>query len=337
MWRRVAPAIGLFLLAPLVAEYLLGNLPITMLSALFALAPMYGGGALLIREVARRRRLGWTGIVALALAYGILEEGFTTQSLFNPDYAGQRLLDPGYLPALGIGAPWTLFVLALHTVFSISVPIALVEGLARGRRTTPWLGRVGLTVTAVLFAFGIAATTAFSLATYPYVASVGQFAGAAVLIVLLVALAFRRPAVAPAPDRSAPSPWVVGLTSLAAGAVFETSTWLPSPWANVGAFVVLFAAVTALVVRWSSAAGWGDAHRLALAGGALLTYAWHAFVERPLLPVSATVDLIGDVVFGLGAVVLLVVSALRLREGSSAVDGDGGVVVRARQDSNLRP
>lgn len=29
--RRLAPAAGLFLLAPLVAEFLLGNLPITLL------------------------------------------------------------------------------------------------------------------------------------------------------------------------------------------------------------------------------------------------------------------------------------------------------------------
>src|SRR4051795_6390812 len=99
MFRRNALAIGLFFLSPLVAEFLLGNLPITFLLAVVALAPMYGGGALLIREFARRRGLGWPSIVLLALAYGVLEEAFTTQSLFNPDYAGQRLLDYGYVPA----------------------------------------------------------------------------------------------------------------------------------------------------------------------------------------------------------------------------------------------
>lgn len=50
--RRIRPAITLFLLAPLVAEFLLGNRPIVLLPALLILAPMYGGGALLIREVA---------------------------------------------------------------------------------------------------------------------------------------------------------------------------------------------------------------------------------------------------------------------------------------------
>jgi hypothetical protein len=56
-----------------------------MLPALVVLAPMYGGGALLIREVVRRRGLGWPSIILLALACGVLEEGLITQSLFNPD------------------------------------------------------------------------------------------------------------------------------------------------------------------------------------------------------------------------------------------------------------
>ncbi len=140
--KSVLAAIGLFFLAPLVAEYLLGDLPITMLSALVVLAPFYGGGALLIRELARRAGRGWPSIVLLALAFGILEEGFTTQSLFNPNYLSLNLhlLQPAYIPALGIGGWWTVFVLALHTVWSICVPIALVEATVPKRATTPWLG-----------------------------------------------------------------------------------------------------------------------------------------------------------------------------------------------------
>src|SRR5690348_15573402 len=82
--RRVAPALGLFLLAPLVGEYLLGNVAISQLIALAFLAPLYGGGALLIREVARRTGRGWPMMVLLALAYGLLEAGMLDQSLFNP-------------------------------------------------------------------------------------------------------------------------------------------------------------------------------------------------------------------------------------------------------------
>jgi hypothetical protein len=73
--RRVAPALGLYLLAPLVAEYLLGDFPLTRLPLLFVLAPVYGRAALLIREATRRAVRGWPTILLLALAFGLLLEG----------------------------------------------------------------------------------------------------------------------------------------------------------------------------------------------------------------------------------------------------------------------
>src|ERR1700761_9703971 len=89
--RRIPAAITLFFTAPLVAEYLLGDLPLKLLVALVALAPMYGGGALLIRELVRRTGRGWPSIFALGAAYTLVEEGFTTQSLFNPDYLRMQM------------------------------------------------------------------------------------------------------------------------------------------------------------------------------------------------------------------------------------------------------
>src|SRR5690606_34606545 len=117
-------------LAPLVGEFLLGNLPVTFLWALIALAPLYGGGALLIREVSRRLGLGWPGIVLLCLAFGVVEEAFVTQSLFNPDYLGLGLTLHAPIPWVGIGGWWTVFVLGLHAVWSTAVPIAIVETIA---------------------------------------------------------------------------------------------------------------------------------------------------------------------------------------------------------------
>src|SRR5580698_10058316 len=116
--RRVAPAIGLFFIAPLVSEFLLGDFPIKWIGIVLALAPLYGGGALLIREIARRTGRGWPTILVLAFAYAVFEEAFTTQTLFNPNYLHLNLglLKPAYIPALGIGAWWTVFVLTLHTV-----------------------------------------------------------------------------------------------------------------------------------------------------------------------------------------------------------------------------
>src|SRR4051812_25475110 len=85
--RRLLPAVGLFFLAPVVAEFLLGDFPITYVAALLLLAPLYGGGPLFTRETPRRTGRGRPTMAVLALAYGVFEEGIATQSLFNPEYA----------------------------------------------------------------------------------------------------------------------------------------------------------------------------------------------------------------------------------------------------------
>lgn len=125
--RRIAPSLLLLILAPVVAEFLLGDFTIKRLGLVLAFLPQYGGGALLIRELTRRTGRGWPTIVLLAAAYALIEEGFTTQSLFNPNYAGQRLLDYGYIPALGTSWVWAVFVLSIHVVWSVSTPILIAE------------------------------------------------------------------------------------------------------------------------------------------------------------------------------------------------------------------
>jgi hypothetical protein len=53
---------------------------------------------------------------------------------------------------------------------------------------------------------------------------------------------------------------------------------------------LIFGLVAVLVVRWSRRAGWGPAHRVALAGGALLAYDWHSFLEKPVIGPNGTID-----------------------------------------------
>ena len=142
-------ALGLLLLAPTVGEYLLGNIPISQYGDVLFLLPLYGAGALLVRESARRLGRGWPTIVLLAAAYAVIEEGPVDQMIFNPGYLGLPSF-AGYaeIPGLGISGSLLLWSLALHTVWSICVPIALVEAFDP-TPTLPWLGRLGLVVTAV--------------------------------------------------------------------------------------------------------------------------------------------------------------------------------------------
>jgi hypothetical protein len=329
--RRLAPVIGLFFLAPLVAEYLMGNVTLTYLVVLPLMALLYGSGALLIREYARRTGRGWPTILGLALAYGMLEETFVTQTLFNQNWAGFRILDYGYVSALGLGLPWTLFMVGVHTVWSISVPIALAETLARERRMTPWLGNVGFGVTAVLFALTIVGDSILT-ATRDGVASATQLAVAAVIVAVLVMIALRlpRPGRLQPPPGRAPSPWLAGGFAAAAGAVFVLLYAIDptglSPWLealripaglNVVANLVLFAITIAVVTRWSRRPGWSQAHVLALAGGALLTYAWHSFPWRSLDNAGLALDLGSNAAFTAGAIALLVVAARRVRQPST--------------------
>jgi len=313
--RGIWPALGLVFVAPLVAEFLLGNLPIKLLPALIVLAPMYGGGALLIREAVRRTGRGWPSILLLGMAYGIFEEAYTTQSLFNPNYLKLNLglLTPAYIPSLGIGAWWTLWMLMVHGIWSISTPIALVEASVPDRARTSWLGRVGLVVVAIVFLIGACANAAIGYKQDQFLASMGQFAGAAVAIVLLVALAFV------IPHRHghfggamAPSAWVVGATALVFGssALFVPMGW---GWGAVAVLLALDAAMLALVVTWSRRSGWGLTDQLALGAGAALAYGWHAFLQHPAVGGTDISVRVGNAIFLAGAIGLIWFAARRNR------------------------
>jgi len=320
--KGVLPAIGLFFLAPLIAEFLLGDLPIKMLPVVLVLAPMYGGGALLIRELVRRAGLGWPGIVVLALAYGIVEEAYTTQSLFNPNYLklNMHLLDHAYIPALGIGAWWTIFVLNLHTAWSVSTSIALVEAAVPDRATTPWLGRIGLAVTALLFALGIVVSTRYQLKQDSFVASHAQLLTAGVIIIALIILAFLLPRLSSAnTGGTVPNPWIIGVLALAAGSAIlvapaGSAILLRSKNWGWGAFALILAidlCVIALVLFWSRRGGWDLRHKLALASGAALAYGWHAFIGHPVVGGGVTMARIGNAIFLLGAIALIAFAARR--------------------------
>jgi len=55
----MAPVLLLLVIAPLVAEFLLGDVTLASLPALVLFIPLYGGG--------------WPAIVVLAAAYGVVE------------------------------------------------------------------------------------------------------------------------------------------------------------------------------------------------------------------------------------------------------------------------
>ncbi len=329
--RGIAPAIGLFFTAPLVAEFLLGNLPITLLPALIVLAPLYGGGALLIRESVRRTGRGWPNILLLGCAYAIFEEAFTTQSLFNPDYLHLHLglLTPAYIPALGIGGWWTLWMFNVHAGWSICTPIALIEATVPDRARTPWLGRIGITIVAIVFALGAVASTIIGYRQDHYMATAVQFAGAAAAVIGFCVVAFMLPQKVRGKESGwTPAAWVAGMLTLVSGslALLVPQAW---GWGAVAALLALNGSLLIVIFVWSRRAGWGLKHHLGLGAGAALAYGWHAFMQHPAVgPVNATVR-IGNAIFLAGAVALIWFAARRTR---SAWDGRASSIESARSE-----
>jgi hypothetical protein len=317
--RSISAAIALIFTAPLVAEFLLGNLPLKMIGALIALAPMYGGGALLIREVVRRTGRGWPSILLLGAAYTLIEEGFTTQSLFNPDYLKMQmhLLDHAWIPALHISAWWTLFMFNLHTFWSVSVSIALVEALVPTRAEEPWLGRIGDSVVALLFLAGCAACTAITLRGDRFVSSPTQFVCAGATSVALTVAAFLVPRRQPHTGAGAtPSPWITGGVALllGLGVLFTPAGW---NWGAFAAILGLDLAFLIFVGVLSKRVTWTALHTFSLGAGGALAYGLHAFIERPVFGAGLAAR-IGNVIFLAAAVAVIVTGARRTARSLAA-------------------
>ena len=236
---------------------------------------------------------------------------------------------------LGIGASWTIFVLGLHTIWSISVPIALMETLAAERALTPWLGKVGLGIVGVLFVFGVLATTAISVSTYQFVASMPQLVAALVVVAVLVwvALGLLQPGVPRTlrqTTRRAPPAVFVGAAALVATSVFKQLPRDLPAWLYVGIELILALGSVLVIWNWSRLPGWGEAQRLALAAGALFTYAWTAFPQTPILPATPTEDLLGNIIFAAGALILVGVAAWQVRGRERAANRSAAALVGSR-------
>ena len=219
MRTRWLPVLALAVLAPVCAEYLWGyddstGHPGTLVGNLIVFVPLYGCPALLIREVARRRGLGWPGIVLLAAAFGVIEAGLVDQSMFSRDYRDipywHDIADPTYVAPIGLSIFLAVTFVSNHVIASIAGPIALVEALAGKRGLDPWLGRPMIVVTTLLYLGASALVLGDHLVNESDHASAGQLVGAGVVAVLLIVGALLMGRRTPTQRAgAAPSPWLV--------------------------------------------------------------------------------------------------------------------------------
>jgi hypothetical protein len=292
----------LFLLAPLTAEVLsnstpalvfLGNPILALLNIL-----LYGCAAMLIRELARRRGLGWASVLWLGAAFGVLEEGVTLNTWVNPSAPQVCTVANGvasglcdYSRVFDINLIWALSTTAYHAVVSITIPILLVETLFPRQAAHPWLGRLALVacIAGELLAVGVGLAFTFtngrphetdSPPLAPYSAEL-----AVIALFITLALCLRPAAGRPLPRRAHP------LWALRIFAFFfvPAVVILPLLWKAAQApfqLALLVEAALALLVvwsvsRWSRREGWGERQMLALASGTLgfFILVWDPFLE----------------------------------------------------------
>ncbi|MCI4321749.1 MAG: hypothetical protein L3K18_01230 [Thermoplasmata archaeon] len=189
-WVGRHPILLVALLSPGIVEYLSGSSKlggIVVAPPLFALLlcfnlGLYVPGVLLIREARIRWRGGWTTVILLGCAYAIVEEGLALSTLFNPQASVVGALG-FYGHFLGVSWVWLVGVVAVHVVFSIGLPILLLDLALPTSRGVPFLARRGIAA-----ALGVLALTTSSLLLVTW-GLFHFFAGVPIVLGSLIAIA----------------------------------------------------------------------------------------------------------------------------------------------------
>ncbi len=326
-WRGTAPAFVLLLVSPIVVEVLFGSTYVTIFDSLLVEIPFYGGGALLIREVVRRRRLGWEALVALGIAFAVFEEFLVIQTSVSPLlFVGSRSLFV-YGRLFGVNWVYAAWAVGYESLWGIVLPVYLTELAFPGQRAEPWLGRPGLLLAGLLFLFGsLAAWAVYTREVVP--AALGYvYSPSPVVLGLASALIVGLVAAVLAPTRPlgnrrwpravAARPWTLGGAAFGLGLLwfglvafaFDLFPRVP-PVASLGVAVVLAGVALTFLGGASARPDWSDRHRLAVAFGALLASMIAGYWASGI---SGTINLVGKGAFDGVAVVLLVLLSIRVR------------------------
>jgi hypothetical protein len=286
-WHRLAPVFTLVILAPVIAEVLSGA---TRLSFIFVLIPeimVWGCGALIAREVVRRWQGGWTSMLLLGLELSIAEEFIIQQTSLAPL---PWVSSPAYGRAWGVNWIFFLFMLVYESVMVVLVPVQLSELIFPNRRNQPWLKKVGMMISSLIFVLGsfiawllwtqLARPHTFHVPKYqpPFLAFF--FGVLSILLLTFAAYALRnvgRHASRAQATSSTPSPWTVAIVTLVFGfpwyllmsLIFGPKRDIPL-WIPIIAGIVWASVIFFVIQRWVSSPGWSDIHRWALVFSATL-------------------------------------------------------------------
>ena len=277
-FRFGLPAIALFLLAPATGELLSGSSPPAEFFHPFGftvMALLYGGGAILVRELTLRWGGEWRRFFLLAMAYGIVEEGLMCKSFFDPAWPDLDVLAT-YGRWLGVNWVWAVDLTMYHMTVSIFVPVVLTGVLFASRARESWVGprtlRVLLGLLVADVVFGYVFISSYRL---PLLAAL-----LTLLLVIALVVAARRVRVVRVPPsaRSAPPARRFLLVGSACMFLFLVVMW-GLPHTGIHPVFSILAAGGLAVLAWrvlermsSLPSGWAEDRRLALAAGLLLPF-----------------------------------------------------------------
>ena len=309
-----APIITLLLLAPFIAEVLYGG---TRISFIFVYIPQVGAwgcGALIIRHIARSRRLGWPSVLLLGVALGLAEECVIQQTSLAPLVG---LAKAEYGRVWGVNWAYLIWALGYWCVWVALVPIQLVDLIYKDRRDVTWFGTRGLL--RACLSFGIASFMAWFMWTRRarvkvfhmpvYNPPALYLVLAIIVIVLLIGVALVLPQPRRITGRVAPEPWMVGLAALVLGTPWGAFVLLgfgaypQVPFGPVVAVAAALAGVTlVLMYRWTTSATWNDTHRFSLVFGGVMACMLSGFVMFWVLG-AFPIDWAGKLALNIGTVV----------------------------------
>lgn len=277
--QRIWPAIlSLYILAAIIPECVAtyNTSPRSFLTnpvLFFFLPAFYGSANLLIRELMRRRPRSWGSILLLGVAFGCVNEGIVAGTWYY-------VVPDGYAMLGAVDWAWAVALTCFHTLFSVVIPIFLVEALFPTLAKRSWLKRRGLIGFSILFT--LTALVGLLARTY----SLDRLIVLLAVIVMTITAVFL-PQPKPRPENTRPIPRLGRLRIAGcAGTIlfFSAIVLFPAILLHAHAptrqglfqalLIVVTLAVCALflvaVHEWSGRYSWGHPQMLALITGALL-------------------------------------------------------------------
>jgi hypothetical protein len=267
--QRLWPAIlTLLLLGGLIPETIAtSNTPLAAYLAapamLVFLCAFYGCAALLLRDAWRARNLGWAGVILLGVSFGAMNEGVIAGMWW-------KIPAKGYTLTGGVNWGWATALTMFHVVYSLVIPILVVELLFPSVASQPWLRRPGTAIAVTVL--GLTQLLGLFAHDYqPYRTLALVFALVLIPIALLLPQALPRPF----DPRPAPGLWRLRVMGFFAALLFFLLIYfVPGAWSPPALEIVaLLAAYFALCLWrlrvWTGCAGWGRRQELALITGAL--------------------------------------------------------------------